>query len=121
MTDLRSEQGSTPPCSIASVLAAGQAISTLLTTESLLFAALGVTVARTSNVKRGDEKPPGFGIAIALSVVLAFVALAAASAWFELYMANGTQGVANVLQALGIAVGIVAQPVIAFMLAWTLR
>src|SRR4051812_35545684 len=93
-----------------------QTIATLLTTESLLFAALGVTISRTGSVPRGQRRLPGFGIACGVSLVLTLVAFGGAQAWWELFGHGQMNGFSAVAQAVGIAAGIVGQPI----LAWTL-
>jgi hypothetical protein len=99
------------------------ALSTLLTVESLLFAALSLGVSLSSGTPFGRVhlvSPATLAsIAAALIVVIAAGAL---SAWIELFGgANWSWSPGPGLRATGLLVGILTQPVLAVLIAMGLR
>ncbi len=107
----------------ASGFTLGSALSTLLTTESLLFAAFGLTVnlLNPSNRVRAWLIPGGV-LAGAIVFAIFVVAFGAAVAWHDIFLAEGlaTDGSERIL-AFSIAGAIVIQPLLAFLLAMGLR
>lgn len=99
------------------------ALGTLLTTESLLFAAftLAVNLSAPTNRVRRWLIPGPLLVAVAI-VALGAVAVGAATAWFEIFVVGGfpKQGAERIIA--GAVVGaIVIQPLLAFLLAMGLR
>jgi hypothetical protein len=103
-------------------LASDDALPLLLTTESLLFAAFGVSVALTTPVEGGRPPLIASGMLAALiSIIIWVVALGAASAWISVYIDPSPCGFSQAIQGLCLAGGIVLQPVIASVIAWNIR
>ena len=99
------------------------ALATLLTTEGLLFAALGLA-ANLSSV--GDRRlrrlpVPGKVLGGAAIVVLAVVALGAVVAWGRIFLCDFPGSVDGAIIAAALLIAIVAQPVLATLLGLGLR
>ena len=99
------------------------ALSTLLTTESLLFAVFGLVVSLTSSIGRARKwilRPTVIGdIVVAL---IALVAFGAAVAWHDSYVAGGfPRDGSQRIMALTVVAAVVAQPILAFLLTVGLR
>ena len=92
------------------------ALTALLSTESLLFTALNIALALSAPTgKRLRMKPRTF--AIAAAGLLAIIASGALMAWFDTFLRNWPTGWYGVFPAICIAIGIVAQPPIAYLVA----
>jgi hypothetical protein len=103
-------------------LSAADSLPVLLTTESLLFAALGVSVALTTPVEGGRPAFIASGLLAALiAAIIWVVAFGAGAAWLSVYTSPGPCGFSESIQALCLAIGIVAQPVLASVIAWNVR
>lgn len=103
-------------------LASADALPLLLTTESLLFAAFGVSVALTTPVEGGRPPIVASGkLAALIAVVIWAVAIGAASAWTSVYLDPAPCDLSRVIQGLCLAGGIAAQPIIATVIAWNVR
>lgn len=103
-------------------LTSADALPLLLTTESLLFAAFGVSVALTTPVEGGRPPIVASGkLAALIAGIIWIVALGAASAWISVYVDPAPCGFSQVIQALCLAGGIASQPVIATVIAWNVR
>lgn len=103
-------------------LASADALPLLLTTESLLFAAFGVSVALTTPVEGGRSPIVASGkLAALIAMIIWVVAFGAASAWIGVYIDPTPCGFSTVVQALCLAGGIISQPVIATVIAWNVR
>jgi hypothetical protein len=99
------------------------ALSTLLTTESLMFAsfALAVNLTAPSRGVRDWLIPPKV-LAGAAVFTLAFVAFGAGVAWHGIFVVGGFPSAApEQIIALAIIAAIVMQPLLAFFLALGLR
>ena len=98
---------------------AAQSLTTLLTTESLLFAAFNAGVVLAAPATRPKNIAPANAYRLALGCVgvLAAVALAAALAWWQVFGDHWTGASLRTLEALGIAIGIVVQPIVALVVA----
>jgi hypothetical protein len=96
-----------------------QALTTLLTVESLTFAAFGIGFAVTVPVMGGRTPYLSTGrLARAIAIVLTLVAASAATAWWEVFMQpTAPRGLFAWAQALGIVVALVAQPYFAWRVA----
>jgi hypothetical protein len=96
-----------------------QALTTSLTVESLIFAALGIGVAVTTAVAGGRSPYLAQGkLARHIALALTTVAVAAGTAWWQVFMRpKYPQGFAAWSQAVGVAVAVVAQPYFAWRLA----
>ena len=92
------------------------ALILLVTVESLLFAALAVSVALAAPFVRGPW------LAWTITVVLAVISLGALMCWLELYAGSSWPcGFRAALTAIAILVGIAAQPLIAALIARGIR
>jgi hypothetical protein len=93
----------------AQVLAAPDALTLLLTVESLLIAALAVAISLTGPKPAGG-KPfvVKGGLVLLIAFAITIVAAGAAAAWFALYVDVGPSGVEQWVEAVSLAVGIVA-------------
>jgi hypothetical protein len=109
------ERAMTPapaPFTVANSLAA------LLSTESLLFAALNVGIAFGQRTSRGTSRRlSGRGLALIAAGLIAVVAVGAAAAWWRIFGAPWRHDFSTGLQALCLLVAIVAEPVVAFLIA----
>lgn len=105
--------------STTSGLSKSGVLSLLLTTESLLFAALtvAVTLSATSMFGQSTWGPP-WVLAFIATVVLAVVASGAVLAWTDLFLARNWPNGSNArLEALALLVAIVGQPLVALVIA----
>jgi hypothetical protein len=102
-----------------STLSPSDALILLVTVESLLFAALAVSVTLAGPSEMGG--PPfvrGSKLAWSITAVLAIVSLGALMCWLELYAGSGWPcGFRAAISALAILVGIGAQPLLAALIA----
>jgi hypothetical protein len=107
----------------ATAFAATQALTTLLTTESLLFAAFNAGVVLTTPTATGRRITPDQAYLLAKSCVgvLCAVAAAGALAWWQVFGDHWPQSSFRALEGIGIAVGIVAQPIVAAVVARSYR
>lgn len=98
------------------------ALSTLLGTESLLFAAFSLA-ANMANAPGRARQWVVSGRALAGSAVagLAFVACGAVTAWAQIFTGGRFQGPATAIVAAAVFVAIVGQPVFALLIALGLR
>ncbi len=94
-------------------------LSLLLTTESLLFAALAVAVTLSgSSVFGASTWGPPWVLAFIATAVLGVVAAAAVLAWTDLFLAhNWPTGWNSRIEALALLFAIVAQPLVALVVA----
>jgi hypothetical protein len=103
-------------------LSAAHSLPVLLTTESLLFAAFGVSVGLTTPVEGGRPPIIASGVLAALiAVIIWVVAIGAAAAWISVYTSPGPCGFSETIQALCLAAGIAMQPLVAAVIAWNIR
>jgi hypothetical protein len=96
-----------------------QALTDLLTVESLIFAALGIGVAVTAAVPGGRSPYLTQGkLARRIALTLTAVAVAAGTAWWQVFMRPvHPNGFFAWSQAVGVAIAVVAQPYFAWRLA----
>jgi hypothetical protein len=103
-------------------LSSEDALPVLLSTESLLFAAFGVSVALTAPVPGGRPPIVASGwLATLIAAVIWIVAIGAASAWISVYTSPPPCGFARVMEGICLAAGISLQPVLASVIAWNIR
>jgi hypothetical protein len=98
------------------------AFPALLTTQSLLFAAVSAVVALSGPTPLGRRlaaHPVVLGAGLAL--MLTVVALGTGSAWWEIYGPNFPSAWPGRFEAIGLFVGFAVQPVVAFLIAVSLR
>lgn len=98
---------------------ASDALSTLLTVESFLFASLslGTSLAGGTPYGRVHLVPPRVLGAIA-TAILVLLAVGALGSWFDLFTGSGwPSDTAGVLWAISLLIGIVTQPCIAVVIA----
>jgi hypothetical protein len=102
---------------------AAQSLTLLLTTESLLFAALSISVTLSSPTLggRGITRRDVFRLAAAVVTVLGFIAIAAGFAWWQIFGDNWPTGWLSRIEGIGIAVGIVAELGIAIVITKAVR
>jgi hypothetical protein len=107
---------------MASAFTDANALSSLLTVESLLFASLSVTVSISGRQRRVPDlplKPSTLGyLAFAL---LSLVALGALMAWANIFLDPAPSSFRRWVIAAGLAAAIVAQPALAWAIARGLR
>lgn len=99
------------------------ALATLLTTESLLFAAFGVAANFSTVGGRRLRKllVPGEVLGGAAVLVLALVALGAVTAWSKVFLPEFPNAFDDIVIAVALLLAIIAQPVLALLLALGLR
>jgi hypothetical protein len=110
---------SVPLGSAPSGLSHTQALTTLLTVESLIFAALGIGIAVTAAVPGGRSPYLVKGkLARRIALTLTAVAVGAGTAWWQVFMRPvHPHGFPAWSQAVGVAIAVVAQPYFAWRLA----
>ena len=89
------------------VLGPTDALTLLLTVESLLIAALAIGVSLAT--PRSGGSPPFIArgtLALIIAVVITLVGIGAAAAWIVAYIEPGPQGIAEWLEGLALAAGI---------------
>jgi hypothetical protein len=101
----------------------GDALTILLTAESLLLAALGLAiVAAVPNGRRIPNLPVSpFALGLGAVAAILIAAIGSGAAWWEIFIVQGTQGAAPTLISGSILVTIIAEPIIAFLLALGMR
>ena len=102
---------------------ASQALTTLLTAESLLFAALNIGLAMATPTAGGRQitRKWAFGFALVAVIALTVVAAAGFLAWWEVFGSGWPTSNFRKTEALGIATGILVQPAISAALAYAIR
>jgi hypothetical protein len=100
-------------------LTASDALILLATVESLLFAALAVSVTLAGRAETGGEPfVRGPRLAWSITAVIGVVSLGAFTSWLELFAGSGWPcGFRGAITALAILVGIGAQPLLAALIA----
>jgi hypothetical protein len=98
---------------------AAQSLTTLLTTESLLFAAFNAGVVLTAPAAAGRRITPlnAYRLAKTSVVALAVVAFAAALAWWQVFGDDWPDSNFRQFEGLGIAIAILVQPIVAAIVA----
>ena len=92
------------------------ALTSLLTTESLLFAVFGLTVSLGgSPAARIDLASPSRALAVVAACVLTLLALGAAVSWVDLFIGHWPGSFARWFPICTIALGIITQPMFAWM------
>lgn len=99
------------------------ALSTLLTTESLLLAVVGVAVTlATPGQVRNPRLPVRPGVLAGIAVgVLSLVGVGAVFAWGQIYLGGALRPLPDLVIAVALLVAIVAEPVLAVLLALGIR
>ena len=97
------------------------ALSTLLSVESFLFAALNVGIALSASTALGRRLrvSPG-ALAIASTTVLSLLAVGAGAAWWDLF-SQWPDSLTGQTQAVCLALGIVVQPCFSLAIALNVR
>lgn len=91
------------------------ALTTLLTTESLLFAVFALTLSfGSSPVARAVPTSAARQIATSAAAVLTFLGTGATVAWIDLFICPWPARFVQWFPAVAIAVGILAQPIFAW-------
>jgi Na+-transporting NADH:ubiquinone oxidoreductase subunit NqrB len=88
-------------------------MTTLLTVEGLLLASL--SIALVLFVVPGFSKHTAWGLILALTVLMCFVALGAGAAWCEQFLGAWPGSLGEQIATVCIAIGVLAQPVIAIV------
>jgi hypothetical protein len=99
------------------------ALATLLTTESLLFAALALAANLSTPGGRSIRNlpVPGEALGAAAVAVLVLVAVGAVTAWGKIFLSDLPGSADEIVICVALLVAIVAQPVLAILLALGLR
>jgi hypothetical protein len=98
------------------------ALALLLTTESLLFAALSVSVTLAQPVAGG--RPPFLArgrLGIVIALVLTVVAVGGLSAWLDVFSDPWPDGFRDIAVAVGLGAGIVGQALFAWVIVIFVR
>lgn len=106
--------------SLPTTFTAAQALTTLLTVESLLFAAFNAGFALTASVAGGRNitKQGAYVLAWCVVAALCVIAAAAGAAWWQVFGDTAKPHSAlRWFEAAGIAVGILVQPGVAWRIA----
>jgi hypothetical protein len=102
----------------------GDSLSLLLGVEGFMFAAISLAVTLNAPDQRRQPKHPKLRpekLLLGAVVALALVSCGALAGWAALFLGGSYRGFAVALQAGGLLVGILAQPVIALLLALAAR
>lgn len=121
---VRGNAGAMPtPSDMTSGLTSTSALSMMLTTESLLFAAFSVASGLADRsgrrVRRFAVRPEILGAGAV--VMLVIVAAGAAAAWTDVFLSDFPSDPSQVVVAVALAVAILAQPLLAVLLGLSLR
>lgn len=95
-------------------LSPAESLTATLTMEGLLFAAFSVGYKLTGVTRRGRSTfftQARFGWCIV--AVIALVAAGAGASWWDIFGSNWPENLGSLLLGIGLAVGIVAQPIFA--------
>jgi hypothetical protein len=107
-----------PAAASTEALSNSDALLGLITTESLLFAALAVSVALAGEFKTGQRKlVRGPKLAWAITATIVAVSFGAMMALLELFASHCPHGFRDSAIAVTFAIGIVMQPVLAGWIA----
>jgi hypothetical protein len=108
---------------LAEGLTFSDALAYLLTTETLLFAALGLAANLSAPGGRRVRRLPVRGELLGGAAVgaLVVVALGAGAAWSEIFLCDFPSDLSRILIAVALIVAIVVQPVLATLLGRGLR
>jgi hypothetical protein len=115
--------GFTMASDVAKGFTNANALATLLTTEGLLFAALGLAANFAEPGRRLRKLVvSGERLGAAAVITLTGVAVGAISAWIRIFISDGfPKSLTGALIAIAIALAIVAQPILATLLGLGLR
>ncbi len=98
------------------------ALTTLLTVESLLFATFGIAIGLSSASQAPQSLLPlSRQLATAGAIVLTLLAVTAGIEWWHTFIARDDVNSAIVAEAAGTAFGILAPPCFAWLIACTLK
>jgi hypothetical protein len=99
-----------------------QLLTTLLTTESLLFAGLSATVALATPTDRGRALPTGgFPFGLFITAVITLASTGAGSVWWHLFSGGFPGNLSTALATSALATVIIAEPICALWAAFALR
>lgn len=97
-------------------------LTTLLTVESLLFATFGIAIGLSSATQGARSLLPlSRQLAMAGAVVLTLLAITAGIEWWDSFIPGNYVSIAMVAEAVGTAIGILAPPCFAWLIACTLK
>lgn len=100
---------------VGPAIAPGAALGTLLTVESLLFAGVAAATSLSSGTALAvSPQSAARRLALSVTVVLTTVAVGAGFAWSRLFVGAWPSRLDEQIPAICLAVGIAAQPVIAW-------
>lgn len=118
-----SHAGHRSPPGSGSVFSATQALTVLITIESLMFAALNAGVVMSTPVAGGRNitRSGAFKLALGAVGALTLVAASALLAWWQVFVDEFPDSGLRFVQGLGIALGIVVQPIVSFIVALGVR
>lgn len=95
------------------------ALTVLLTTESLLFAAFGISITLAQETDEGRHPFVAKGrLAIVIALIITCVATGAATAWWDVFSPKWPTTWREEVQAGGIGAGIIGQPMLAWFIVW---
>jgi hypothetical protein len=102
---------------------ATQALTLLLTTESLLFAAFNVGVALTTPVAGGRNltRKAAWLLAVSVSLALACVATGAFMAWWQVFVDHWPHSFFGRAEAAVALIGILVQPVVSLAASYGIK
>jgi hypothetical protein len=107
----------------AATFSASQSLTALLTTESLLFAAFNVGVGLSAPIAAGRNisRRGVFLLAVFALVALGLVASAGVLAWWQVFIDHWPASSLRRLEAVGIFVGLIVQPLFTAVVARSLK
>lgn len=92
------------------------ALTTLLVVESLLFAGFATSLSLTSMATLAiSPQRAARGLALGVCGVVTIVAVGAASAWARIFLETWPPRIDDQIPAICIAIGILAQPIVAWI------
>ena len=118
---LVSAVSSRPPDPALSGFTSSNALTTLLTVKSLLFSGLAValTLVAASNLALRARREARL-LAAGAATLHSLIAVGAASAWVSLFLGYWPDRLADQIPIACLAAGIVAQPLIGWIVCWLL-
>ena len=112
----------TNPVLAQPVLAQPDALVVLLTVEALVFTALAVLMSLSATPGRVPALPMSVvRLGVCAAVVVSLIAVGAFAAWLSIFTAPFVSSITGITEAVAVLIGILAQPVFAFIFACGLQ
>ncbi|HYP56031.1 MAG TPA: hypothetical protein VEQ41_07000 [Solirubrobacterales bacterium] len=103
-------------------ITSGEALTIVLTVQSLLFAALSIAAVLGEETEYGRALPTdAFSLAMAIALVVSFLGLGAVAAWWDAFITPVPKNIGAWITAVSIPVATVAESAFAWWIALAQR